>query len=344
MAKKRAQPQVHKAFRLPVDLYNRAEDRAEELNIDFSELTRIAIREFLEDAKEESTPETIDGIVPFVGNAQATDSDWFSLPCYGVAAGSPISGDEFEVKLKENYNADHFALKVFGDSMAPEIKDGQTVVIRKPESLNNPHVKKGEIYCFLIKGERTLKRYNTRPATQDEVDEGLSYDSPRGGGKRVKILESINPIYPEIVIREGDDPQILGWYDRKNQPSPIDIDASPPPSSATPSREYGLPPGKSTPYAPYIRTGESSEEFSERFRNENTPEEAALIWSVPVERAAKLLKYKVIPDDVFLSIEQIMEEQQCDAETAMKFFLNYRAFKSKKKKSASAALSKALAK
>ncbi|MEO0797366.1 MAG: ribbon-helix-helix domain-containing protein [Verrucomicrobiota bacterium] len=103
-------------------------------------------------------------------------------------------------------------------------------------------------------------------------------------------------------------------------------------------------PGKSTPYAPYIRPGESSEEFSERFRNENTPEEAALIWSVPVERAAKLLKYKVIPDDVFLSIEQIMEEQQCNAETAMKFFLNYRAFKSKKKKSASAALSKALAK
>ncbi|MEO0797322.1 MAG: S24 family peptidase, partial [Verrucomicrobiota bacterium] len=189
---------------------------------------------------------------------------WHYLPCYGVAAGSPISGDEFGAEFKSDYSANHFAVKVFGDSMAPKIDDGEIVLIRKPESLNNPNVKKGEIYCFLVKGERTLKRYNTRLATQSEIDEGLSYTSPRGGAPRIKVLESINPAYPEILLSEGD--EMLGWYDPANQP----IEEQ---KNEEPESPYA---GESKPYAPYIRPGESSEEFSERFRNENTPEEAAL--------------------------------------------------------------------
>ncbi|MEO0797195.1 MAG: XRE family transcriptional regulator [Verrucomicrobiota bacterium] len=150
------------------------------------------------------------------------EHEWHTLPCYGVAAGSPISGDEFEAEFKEPYDDNHFALKVFGDSMEPRIANGEVLVMRKPQSLRNPHVKKGETYCFLLNGQRTLKQYNTRPATPYEIEEGKSYESPRGGPPRVKILESLNPSYPEIVLTESDEPQMLGWLDFESQPHPKD--------------------------------------------------------------------------------------------------------------------------
>ena len=81
--------------------------------------------------------------------------------------------------------------------MDPMIKDGEIVVVKQAKALRNPMPRKGEIYCFEHNGERTLKRYNIRPATEEEIEEGKSYESPRGGTPHVKVLESINPDYPE---------------------------------------------------------------------------------------------------------------------------------------------------
>ncbi|WP_309382055.1 LexA family transcriptional regulator [Cerasicoccus frondis] len=154
-------------------------------------------------------------VTPFPQN---TDVEWFTLPCFGVAAGSPTPSDETEAQFKKDYGKDYIALEVCGDSMEPMIEDGSIVVVKQAKALKNPMPKKGLIYCFVLNDERTLKRYNTRPATQEEIEEGKSYTSPRGGAPRVKVLESINPKYPEIVLTEGDEPQMCGWYNPDDQP------------------------------------------------------------------------------------------------------------------------------
>ncbi|MEO0797409.1 MAG: LexA family transcriptional regulator [Verrucomicrobiota bacterium] len=230
-------------------------------NVEFFELMKASVA--LADTTEE--PDIDDEIEVEVNEPiQMTKPEqWHTLPCYGVAAGSPISGDEFDAEFKFDYSKDHFAVKVFGNSMEPMIDDGQIVIVRTLESLNNPNVKKGEIYCFQVKGERTLKRYNTRPATQEEIDTGLSYTSPRGT-QRVKILESINPDYPEIVLREGD--EMLGWYDPVNQPNSNKIESR----SQSPMLGDPLPApkGPPSPYEGWILPGESIETFNIRFRKE----------------------------------------------------------------------------
>lgn len=154
-------------------------------------------------------------------DAPAADDDniiqFATVPCYPVAAGKPITGDEDTAEIPAHLAADHFAVRVFGDSMEPEVKDGSIVIIMDREKLKRPMLKKGFIYTFIVDGQATIKRYNTRKATKREIDAGKSYVSEIDGQTKVKVLESLNPAYPEIVLCPEDDPQMTGWYNPEVQ-------------------------------------------------------------------------------------------------------------------------------
>lgn len=140
----------------------------------------------------------------------------YTLPLTAAAAGLPITTDiSEEYAVSEKYPEGYFAVKAFGESMHPVIPNGATSLIMGRELWKNPHLKKGQIYTFTINGEQTIKRYNTRPATPNEIERELPYIylSSENNKPSVKILESINPDFPEIIIENGD-VEPTGWFEK----------------------------------------------------------------------------------------------------------------------------------
>lgn len=133
------------------------------------------------------------------------------IPLIHAAAGQPVSSDIDSYEPTRELGRGRFAVQLHGDSMAPRYRDGQTVIMRERESLKNPVLKKGQIYLFDVNGEKTVKVYNTRPATKKEIEAGLSYHSA-DGTEKVRVLQSLNPSHPEIIATE---PILwLGWLDK----------------------------------------------------------------------------------------------------------------------------------
>jgi repressor LexA len=79
-----------------------------------------------------------------------------------------------------------FGLLVKGDSMSPELNDGDIVIVSPGNE-----IKKRQIGIFRVNGETTIKFY-------------LPLD------KETLILQPANPKYPPIVIREGMECTIIG--------------------------------------------------------------------------------------------------------------------------------------
>lgn len=82
------------------------------------------------------------------------------IPVLGnVAAGTPITAVEDVIGYEEiseelAHTGDIFALKIRGDSMAPEIKNGDTVIVRSQENADT-----GDIVIALVNGDdATCKR------------------------------------------------------------------------------------------------------------------------------------------------------------------------------------------
>lgn len=139
------------------------------------------------------------------------------IPLLHSAAGTPIAADGETYAPTREVGPGRFAVKLHGDSMAPRYPDSSIVILRERDSLKKPVLKKGEIYLFNVGGENTLKVYQTRVATPAEIEAGLSYVSPRDGKTKVPVLRSLNPAYPEIVVKEPI--EWLGYLDPKdNQP------------------------------------------------------------------------------------------------------------------------------
>jgi hypothetical protein len=67
-------------------------------------------------------------------------------------------------------------------------------------------MKKGLIYLVEYDGGYTVKRYNTRSATAEEKGEEWV---ERG---KVKVLESINPDFAEIIIKQP--LEWVAWMDK----------------------------------------------------------------------------------------------------------------------------------
>lgn len=109
-----------------------------------------------------------------------------------ATAGSPISA---EVTDWDGEN-DTVMVRISGLSMAPLLNDGDVVPMKHKRVSRNPHMKKGLIYLVAYDGGYTVKRYNTRPATAEEKGEEWVESG------KVKVLQSINPDFPEIIIKQ----------------------------------------------------------------------------------------------------------------------------------------------
>ncbi|MBQ2700418.1 MAG: helix-turn-helix domain-containing protein [Clostridia bacterium] len=101
--------------------------------------------------------ESIDNIV---GNKRVSANHSIRIPVLGtVAAGIPMDAIEDVVDWEEipetmARGGEYFGLKIKGGSMEPRIKEGDTVIVRKQET-----VESGEIAIVLVNGdEATCKR------------------------------------------------------------------------------------------------------------------------------------------------------------------------------------------
>ena len=82
------------------------------------------------------------------------------IPVYGeIAAGIPIEAIEDIIDYEEIHDemaatGDYIALRIKGDSMEPRIKEGDVVIIRRQENVEN-----GEIAAVMVNGDNaTLKQ------------------------------------------------------------------------------------------------------------------------------------------------------------------------------------------
>lgn len=109
----------------------------------------VSVNDLLDSAETTAAPTIPPGFEPF--------PDLVSVPLVGsIACGTPILAEqniEKHVSVPEKWHAD-FVLTCHGDSMAPHIKDGDLVAIRK-----QPEVESGEIAAVRIGEEATLKRF-----------------------------------------------------------------------------------------------------------------------------------------------------------------------------------------
>jgi len=125
-------------------------------------------------------------------------TDIRSLPLYSMAVsagtGQFLDSSDYElvavgddVPLSANYG-----VRVSGDSMEPEFKDGQIAWVHQQNTLNH-----GEIGVFLYDGNAYLKRLRARVS-----------------GVR---LQSLNPNYPDIVVTDPMELRVLGKVVGKSQ-------------------------------------------------------------------------------------------------------------------------------
>lgn len=120
-----------------------------------------------------------------------------------AAAGSPICA---EVVDWEGGN-DTITVKINGLSMVPTLHDGDVVPMKLKRISRSPYMRKGLIYLVAYDGGYTVKRYNTRPATAEEAGEEWVENG------KVKVLESDNEEFPEIVIKQP--LEWVAWLDEK---------------------------------------------------------------------------------------------------------------------------------
>ena len=113
------------------------------------------------------------------------------LPLYSLAAsagtGQFLDGEDFEMVTAGSAvppSAD-FGVRIAGDSMEPEIADGQTIWVRRSDMLEN-----GRIGLFSHNGQAFCKKL--------------------AEGKGGVFLVSLNPAYPPIEITPESDLRVFG--------------------------------------------------------------------------------------------------------------------------------------
>ncbi len=112
----------------------------------------------------------------------------------GIAAGSRISSDisPEPVRVSRDYPADHYALKVFGRSMEPKVRDGDLIVVKHWHGHGFP--RKGTIVAYSDGQGATLKEFGYRKARPGE-------DADTFGN--VPVLRSLNKEFPDVQTLEG---------------------------------------------------------------------------------------------------------------------------------------------
>lgn len=136
----------------------------------------------------------LESIVPFLDPARFTakvaeeHTHWIDL-AGGVAAGSPIAADapHEPVRSPREYPADHYALRVFGQSMEPKIPDGSIIVVKRLAEGTFP--KKTSIVVYSDAYGHSLKELGYRTAKADEEANAFG---------KVAVLKSLNARFPDV--------------------------------------------------------------------------------------------------------------------------------------------------
>lgn len=136
---------------------------------------KVPIEELLQEPEPSSLPPSL--------NIQLIDK-FLNIPIIGrIHAGQPIIAEQnitgyTHIPADEGLTGKMFALQVEGDSMFPEINNGDLCIVRV-----QPTVEKGEIGVFMINSEEvTIRRFYSE---KDNI-----------------CLHATNPIYPPIMIQE----------------------------------------------------------------------------------------------------------------------------------------------
>jgi len=142
------------------------------------------------------SPISLDALERAGLEARNPDSDWVQIPIYGkVAAGyGALALEEFdgyeilETSMVKNGDlSDYFFLRVKGDSMNPDIKEGDLVLVRKQQDIDYG----GQVAVVITDDEEgTLKRVYKR--------------------EKYVELRPINPSYEIKIILNGQFIQICG--------------------------------------------------------------------------------------------------------------------------------------
>lgn len=112
----------------------------------------------------------------------------------GIAAGARISSDiqPEPVRVSRDYPADHYALKVFGRSMEPKVRDGALIVVKHWHGRGFP--RKGTIVAYSDSQGATLKEFGYRKAQPGEDADSFG---------NVPVLRSLNKEFPDVQTLEG---------------------------------------------------------------------------------------------------------------------------------------------
>lgn len=105
----------------------------------------------------------------------------------GIESFSEYETPEYITLPKELIKKCDFATFANGDSMLPEIKDNDLILVKLAETLNN-----GNIGIFNLNGEVFVKKYISNPIT-----------------KETKLI-SLNSSYPTFIVRPSDSFKIIG--------------------------------------------------------------------------------------------------------------------------------------
>lgn len=178
-----------------------AKIRAKELGMSFSDFVSEAIRRELKRLR--AAPKKHQEKELILSFPQAVPSTPLRRAHIMAAAGSPITAEVMEWENEDG----KVLVRISGLSMAPKLNDGDVIEMRHKSTARSPFMKKGLVYLLEYDGGYTVKRYNTRKATAEEMGEEWVENG------KVKILESVNPEYPEIVIK--DQVEWIAWLDEK---------------------------------------------------------------------------------------------------------------------------------
>lgn len=121
---------------------------------------------------------TVDYILNIKNNKSHEAGKSVQIPVLGyVRAGIPIEAveeiiDYEEISQEQARQGDFFALQIKGDSMEPRITEGDVVIVRKQETVDN-----GDIAVVLINGDdATIKKFYKSDAGIKLVSTNPKYD------------------------------------------------------------------------------------------------------------------------------------------------------------------------
>jgi SOS-response transcriptional repressor LexA len=153
----------------------------------------VTIRQWASQTLNDAGKMDVNDILAAMPKEYDAPRHWLDL-VGGIAAGAPILSDvpAAPIPSPREYGPDHYALRVFGRSMEPRVRDGATIVVQRLPDGHTP--RQGNLVVYSDGHGLTLKELAYRKARAGEEGNSLG---------RVAVLRSLNPEFPEVQTMEG---------------------------------------------------------------------------------------------------------------------------------------------